>query len=297
MSSARTGKLCLAAMAALALASCASDSGPALNVSAEPDAQTDPRFVPATTEERDIGNRMPPLERANFWAMEYAKTPEDLDTALNFGAALAGIGSHERIVQLMTETEVIHPLSVEVKRQKARSLSALKDFQGARRALQAAAVIAPNDAGILASLGLANDRLGDHITAQVAYRQALEIEPDRVATLSNFGLSLALSGDLDGAEVQLRRAASFEAANTNVRQNLALVLGLQGRYDEMMEAAGDAPEETMRRNADLLRAMRGDDVEAAPPGEFQSDEDRAEAGEPGEGASVSSLSLRRNRTG
>ncbi|MEM1151347.1 MAG: hypothetical protein AAGI03_12440 [Pseudomonadota bacterium] len=296
MSSVRTRNLSLAAFAALALAGCATDGSPDLDASSELTAEVDPLFVPASAEEREIGNRMPPLERANFWALEYAKTPEDLDTVLNFGAALAGIGSHERIVQLMTETEVIHPLSVEVKRQKARSLSALRDFQGARRALQAAAVIAPEDAGILASLGLANDRLGDHVTAQVAYRQALEIQPNRVATLSNFGLSLALSGDLEGAEAQLRKAAGMEGANTNVRQNLALVLGLQGRYDEMLDVAGDAPEETMRRNADLLRALRGD-APAMEPETEPASEDLAEIDQSEDEGSRTSKGLLRNRTG
>ncbi|MEO0815898.1 MAG: hypothetical protein AAFX86_01200 [Pseudomonadota bacterium] len=295
MSSAQKGKLSLVVAAAIALGGCATDGSADLPVQSEVAPETDPQFMPATAEEREIANRMPPLERANFWAVEYAKTPEDLDTALDFARALAGIGSHERIVQLMTETEVIHPFSAEVKRLKARSMTATNDFAGARRALQAAAVIAPADAAILASLALTNDRLGDHVTAQVAYRQALEIDPNRVATLSNFGLSLALSGDLDAAEAQLRKAASLEGANSNVRQNLALVLGLQGRFDEMIAAAGDAPEETMRRNADLLRELRGDAAPASIAPEATTNDAPTETAK--EEASARAPSLRRSSEG
>ncbi len=294
MSSVRTVTLSLATALALALSGCATDGDADLPTRAEPTAEIDPQLIPATPEEREIASRMPPLEKANFWALEYAKTPRNLATALSFAKALAGIGSHERAVQVLTETEVIHPTSAEVKRLKARSLTAQEEFVDARRALQAAAMLAPGNADVLAALGLANDRLGDHATAQVAYRQALEIEPDRVATLSNFGLSLALTGDLDAAETHLTRAVELAGSNTNVRQNLALVLGLQGRYDEMMEAAGDAPEETMRRNAEMLRALRGEPAaDDARPDTSDVPESGAEAQAE---ASKSALPLRRDQT-
>ncbi|MEL6957138.1 MAG: hypothetical protein AAFO88_10900 [Pseudomonadota bacterium] len=295
MSSVRTVKLPLAVAVAIALAGCATDGGPDLEASSEASTETRPELTPADAEARELAERMPPLERANFWAQEYAKTPTDLDTAIFFGRALAAIGSHERVVEVMTETEVIHPMSAEVKQLKARSLSAEEDYADARRALQAAALLAPDDAGILASLGLANDRLGDHRTAQVAYSQALDIEPDRVITLSNYGLSLALTGNLDEAEMHLRRAASLQGANTNVRQNLALVLGLQGRFDEMMEAASDAPEETMRRNAELLRALRGDAIEAAPEAAVEASP--VDTSDAAEAAPAKPLGLRRSQAG
>ncbi|MEM1105811.1 MAG: tetratricopeptide repeat protein [Pseudomonadota bacterium] len=215
-------------------------------------------LAPASAEAREIADRMPPLERANFWAIEYAKTPEDAETALSFADALARIGSHERAGEVLIETEVIHPGSAEVKLRLARSLSAQNQFAGARRALEAAARLAPENADILAALGLANDRLGDHASAQMAYRQALSLDPDRAITLANLGLSLALTGDLPAAEMRLRRAAELNGANTTVRQNLALVLGLQGRFEEMFEAGGDAPADIMQRNAEALMALRGD---------------------------------------
>ena len=269
MSSIRRVALPLAATSLALIAGCAStgaaeDQAPV--ATAEP---TNPAFVPASSEDRIRAERMPPLERANFWALEYNKTPEDLDTAVHFGKALRAIGSEQRAIEVMTAIEVIHPGAGEPKLVRGRALSALNRVQEGRRAFMAAATLMPESADALAALGLANDRLGDHISAQTAYRQALELEPSRPSTLSNLGLSLTLTGDIGEAEQVLREAAVLDPENTHIRQNLALVLGLQGRYDEMIEAAGDAPEEVMRRNADLLRRLRGDT--AAAPVRTESD--------------------------
>ena len=175
-------------------------------------------------------------------------------------------GGQQRAVEVMTAIEVIHPAAGEPKLVRGRALSALNRIQEARRAFMAAATLMPESPDALAALGLANDRMGDHISAQTAYRQALELSPSRPSTLSNLGLSLTLTGDIEEAEQVLREAAVLDPENTHIRQNLALVLGLQGRYDEMIEAAGDAPEEVMRRNADLLRRLRGDTAAATPAG-------------------------------
>lgn len=260
MSSIRRVALPLAAAAMAALTGCASDGEAELPVSSAEAAPTNPALMPASAEERELAQRLPPLERANFWAREYSKMPNDLETALRFGQALRGIGSQERAIEVMTELEVVYPMSGEAKLLRGRALSSLGRYGEARRALMAAATLMPASADALAALGLANDRLGDHISAQTAYRQALELEPGRASTQSNLGLSLALSGDIEEAETVLRNAADLAPNNTLIRQNLALVLGLQGRYDEMIEAAGDAPEEVMRENADLLRRLRGDVV-------------------------------------
>ena len=267
MSSIRRVALPLAATSLALLAGCASNgtAGETAPVaSAEP---VNPAFVPASAEERIRAERMPPLERANFWAREYNKTPNDLETALHFGEALRAIGSEQRAVEVMTEIEVDYPGAGEPKLLRGRALSALNKVQEARRAFMAAATLMPGNADALAALGLANDRLGDHISAQTAYRQALELAPSRPSTLSNLGLSLTLTGDIEEAEQVLREATVLDPENTHIRQNLALVLGLQGRYDEMIEAAGDAPEAVVRSNADLLRRLRGDTAATPTPTE------------------------------
>lgn len=263
MSSPRSVNLASTAFAALILAGCATAQGDTVPAEATP-PETAELLTSASAEERTVADRLPPLERANFWAREHAKTPEDLETVLRFSSALRAIGSHQRAGDVLQMIEPAHPENGELKLQLARARMAEGKYAEARRILSDTIAVMPDSAPALAVLGLANDKLGDHASAQTAYRQALELQPDRASTLSNLGFSLTLTGDLDGAETALRRALLLNGNSTNIRQNLALVLGLQGRYDEMLEVAGDAPEEIMQRNADLLRALRGDATAQSP---------------------------------
>lgn len=264
MSSPRHIKLAGTAMATLLLSACATTQSDTVPVETAAPEETAELLTPASPQERTVADRLPALERANFWAREHAKTPGDLDTALRFSAALRGIGSHRRAGDVLQMIEPEHPENGELKLQLARARMAENKFAEARRILLDTLEVMPDSAAALAVYGLANDKLGDHASAQTAYRQALELEPDRASTLSNLGFSLTLTGDLDGAETVLRRAVLLNGRSTNIRQNLALVLGLQGRYDEMLEVAGDAPEEIMQRNAELLRALRGDGTAEEP---------------------------------
>lgn len=218
-----------------------SDTGPALS----------------QAELRDAADRAPPLERANFWAGEHARNPEDLDTALHFIAALRGIGSHERAAEVASQAAVIHPESDALYVALGRALAAQGQHQTARKAFEQASRLNPQNADAFAAKGLSLDRLGEHDAAQAAYRQALQLQPDRASTRSNLGLSLALTGELEAAEHELRKAIALPDANTRVRQNLALVLGLQGDYDGMREVSADAPQSIVEQNANLLKALRG----------------------------------------
>ena len=263
MSSAKMGRCTHAALAALLLAGCATTSETSgLATETRVDA-----VQMATSNEREIADRAPPLERANFWAREHSKDPADLETALRFGDALRALGSHDRVIEVARQTAVLHPQSGEVYLLLGRALTAKDQQQDAHIAYRTAVLHAPGNPDALAALGLSHDRMEEHTTAQTAYRQALEIEPDRVATLSNLGLSLALSGDLEAAESELRRAMELPGAGSQVQQNLALVLGLQGRFDEMREISAGAPDEVVEQNIETLRALRGVEVENLSDGE------------------------------
>lgn len=270
MSRARLWTLPAAGLALATLAACASQSS-GDDALAEPvTASAGDPFAPASAETRATAERADPLVRANFWAGEYAKDPSDLETALKFGDALRGIGSHERAVQIAADTAVLHPASAGVYLLMGRALGSEGQHERALGALVRAASLDPEDADIQAALGLAYDRLGQHASAQLAYRRALEMEPGRAATRSNYGLSLALSGELDRAETELRRAADLPGASSFVRQNLALVLGLQGRFDEMRSVSADAPEDVLRTNTELLKRLRGIEAGAGvDPGEAE----------------------------
>lgn len=211
---------------------------------------------PASAEEIATAERSDPLTRANFWAEEYRKNSDDLETALAFMRALRTIGSHDRVKDIAATQIPVHPRSYELPLEYGRSLLAdQKPAEAAEALLRAVDLAPPNIAAPLAAAGVALDQLEEHAKAQKAYSYALEREPDRISTLSNYGLSLALSGDLAQAEQQLRKAVSLPGATTKIRQNLALVLGLQGRFDEMAEVDPTAPQRTVEANRRALKDM------------------------------------------
>ena len=211
---------------------------------------------PASPEQVAAAQRSDPLTRANFWGQEYRKDASNLQTIVSFMSALRGIRSHDRVLEVATTALPMHPNSYEILLELGRSLLANDKPREAAQAFISSADFAPlNEAAPLAALGVAFDRLENHLKAQEAYAFALAREPERVSTLSNYGLSLALSGDLSSAEAQLRKAVALPGADVRIRQNLALILGLQGRFDEMVAVDPNAPRRTVEANRDALRTM------------------------------------------
>lgn len=240
----------------MAVAACASAPDPEQEAQAELARAIEDAMKPATPEEIEAANNSDPLTKANFWSNEYNKNPKDLDTAMTFVAALRGIGSNERAIEVLSKTLVEHPESTEALMALGRVFSAEGNMMGAARAYEKAAILAPDRPEAWSAFGVTLDKMERHDMAQAAYDKALALDPYRTATLTNYGLSLALSGDLTGAEAKLRTAAAQPDADLRVTENLALILGLQGRYDEMAEVSSRfAPESIVQKNTDLLRAM------------------------------------------
>ncbi len=211
---------------------------------------------PATAEEIAAANRADPLTKANFWAREHSKDPENLATALTFAKALRGLGSDARAVDVLSQIMVVHPDSAELYMVLGRALLKTNSPGPAAQSFSRAASLEPKRAEAWGALGTALDKLDRHADAQMAYEKALAIDPARTVTLTNYGLSLALSGDLPGAEAKLRLAAARPDASVAVSENLALVLGLQGRYDDMRAVTSEnATPAIADANAKALEAM------------------------------------------
>lgn len=209
----------------------------------------------ATDEQRSAAERADPLTRAKFWAGEYEKEPENIETARYFAKSLRGIESHDRAVEVASDTLIIYPGDYEMLMILGRSYLSLNKPDAAAQAFGRAIQSDNSRADAFAALGLAYDKAGQHQFAQRAYGRALQIDPNRTSTLTNYGLSQALSGNIDGAEVALRKAAARPDADMRVRQNLALVLGLQGKFEEMTTVDASAPQDVMRKNAHVLQQM------------------------------------------
>ena len=209
----------------------------------------------ATDEQRMAAERADPLTRARFWAGEYQKEPENIETAKFFAKALRDIESHDRVIEVASDTLILYPSDYDMLMLLGRSYLSQKKIDPAAQAFGRAISADNSRPDAFAALGLVYDRAAQHQYAQRAYKKALEIDPKRTTTLTNYGLSLALTGDIASAEVMLRKAANRPDANTQVRQNLALVLGLQGKFDEMKTVDELAPAEIMESNARVLQQM------------------------------------------
>jgi len=209
----------------------------------------------ATLDQREAAERADPLTKARFWAAEYSKEPENIETAKHFAESLRGIDSHDRVIQVVSDTLILYPADYDLLMLLGRSYLSKGKIDGAAQSFGRAISVDNSRPDAFAALGLAYDRAAQHEFAQRAYTKALEIDPNRTTTLTNLGLSLALSGNIARAEETLKKAAARPDANTQVRQNLALVLGLQGKFDEMKTVDEAAPAEIMEKNATLLKRM------------------------------------------
>ena len=232
------------AASALVLGACATTAG-----------GDEPLVDLATEDQRAAAERADPLTRARFWAGEYQKEPENLETAKYFARSLRAIESHDRAVEVASDTLILYPADYDMLMILGRAYLSLNKPNLASGAFGKAIQVDGSRADAFAALGLAYDRAGQHGYAQRAYSKALAIDPERTATLTNYGLSLALSGNIDRAEETLKQAADRPDADMRVRQNLALVLGLQGKFEEMKTVDDAAPAEIMEKNAKILQRM------------------------------------------
>ena len=231
--------------------------------------------LPATAEEIEAAKRADPLTAANFWSNEYEKNPANLETSVAFASALREIGSHERALEIASQTLILYPESDELLVVLGQSLMSMGQNQAATDVLLKATALNPLNADAFAIRGLVLDRQERHRDAQRSYMRALALDPTRSATRSNYAMSLTLSGELRGAETALREALEGDGGeNIRIRENLALVLGLQGKFADLQAlTANNTPSRAAENNEALLRGLVGFDESAtaiSPPPVSQS---------------------------
>jgi Flp pilus assembly protein TadD len=212
----------------------------------------------ATTEERALVNRQPPLARAAFWAEEVRKDPRDSNAGVEFSAALRGMGKHAEAIGAAEAVLALKPDHVDALLELARSHVARGQPFYAIAPTRQAQLLAPRDWRAPSLLGVAYEAVDRTPEARAAWEQALQLSPDNAAVLANLAMSWAGSGDLPRAEGLLRRAAARPDAGVKVRQNLALVLGLQGKTAEAERLIrDDLPPEQAAANLAWLRSAAG----------------------------------------
>lgn len=194
---------------------------------------------------------------AQQWEQRYDREPNDRTAALNYAAALRGLGRHDQAVAILRRAVIAHQGDREVQAAYAKALTSAGRFEEALQVIGQAHTEARPDWRLLSAQGTILDQLGRHSEARQAYASALRIVPDEPTVLSNLGMSYVLEGNLAEAERALRQAlAGGRQVDPRVRGNLALVVGLQGRFDEAMQIAQqDLPPQQAQANIVYLRQM------------------------------------------
>ena len=115
-----------------------------------------------------------------------------------------------------------------------------------RRALE----IAPNDAAVLANLGLAYAGAGDWPRAVATYRRSLSVDPRQPLTLVNLGLALEAQNDAAGARTAYQQALAVDPREAVALLNLGNLYFRQGN----VERATELYQQAIASNAGLAPA-------------------------------------------
>jgi Flp pilus assembly protein TadD len=150
-----------------------------------------------------------------------ARDPRNVPALVARGDALLNSGRPDEAATAYQQALAVKPADAAANGGLAR-IMIRRDPHAAERLLRTALASRPDDAVLLANLGVALDLQDRHVEAQTAYRQSLRVAPNSTATKTNLGLSLALSGDRAGAQRVLAPLAADPSAAQVVRDNLAV---------------------------------------------------------------------------
>lgn len=219
----------------------------------------------------------PRLQLEEAWMRNRLRhTPNDRISLYNLGAALAGEGKFVEAVPQFQHVLKLAPADAETLTALGAALDGAGDWQGARAALEQAA-LSPSaekqqvcDARFdLASLDLKH---GEPVSAQTELRAELAACPDDADAHELLARTYARAGDLGGAEKELREAVRLRPDAPQVHSELAQVLGQAGKLDEAIveqqAALKLAPDDADGwNNLGVLEARTGEAAEAR--GDFE----------------------------
>jgi len=188
--------------------------------------------------------------------LRYKKNPKDKVTIIYYAAALRAAGQAEQAIAVLEAGMTAHKNDVDIRVAYSKALSAGGRFEQALNVIDSSIDPATPDWNALSVKGAILDQTGRNQEARALYQQALLIAPDEAGLYANLGLSYAMTNELTAAEAQLRRAVQMRGASSQIRQNLALVVGLQGRFDECRTLfAAELPDDQVEANLAYIRAL------------------------------------------
>jgi Flp pilus assembly protein TadD len=205
------------------------------------------------------------LLATDYWGKAYAKSPRELEPALNYARNLKAMGEKRRALAVLQQASLYHGQSRELAGEYGRLALDLDQVKVAKQLLAIADDPGQPDWRVISARGAVLAKEGNYDEAIPFFEKALALSPDQPSVLSNLALAQAMNGQPGKAESLLRQAAATDGNSPRIRQNLALVLGLQGKYDEAkLVAARDMPMTNAAENAEFLQQVTKLDPKSVP---------------------------------
>ena len=210
-----------------------------------------------------VGNDL--LQATDYWGKAYAKSPRELEPALNYARNLKAMGEKRRALAVLQQASLYHGQSRELAGEYGRLALDLDQVKAAKQLLAIADDPGRPDWRVVSARGAVLAKEGNYEEAIPFFEKALALSPEQPSVLSNLALAQAMNGQPAKAESLLRQAAATDGNSPRIRQNLALVLGLQGKYDEAkLVAVRDMPMTNAAENADFLQQVTKLDPKSVP---------------------------------
>jgi Flp pilus assembly protein TadD len=197
------------------------------------------------------------LQKATeYWGKEYAKSPRDAQTAINYAKNLKAMGQKQQALAVLQQVSNYHATNRALNAEYGRLALEFDQVSLAQRLLEQADDPANPDWRVISARGTVLAKQGIYKDAIALYTRALMVAPNEPSILNNLAMAHVALGEPDKAEPLLKRAAAAGGHDGRVNQNLALALSLQGKYDEAKMAAGrDLPADSVAANVDYVRSI------------------------------------------
>jgi Flp pilus assembly protein TadD len=118
---------------------------------------------------------------------------------------------------------------------KGREMERQGNLTKSREAYESLVRQFPNESEPYHRLGVVCDKQKLHRQAELNLRDAIDRDPNNAEIHADLGFCYYLQGKLRDAESQTLHAVSLDRRNPRYRNNLALIFGQQGKYNEALE--------------------------------------------------------------
>lgn len=166
-----------------------------------------------------------------------ADDPRFEDGLFNLATAQARLERKEEALATTAQVLAVNPQHGQALGLRAQLLAEAGDGEGARKALQEAVALRPNDLGLRQQLAQVHRALGNNAAAVEQYEAILERAPqvpERGALHLEAANLLREEGNHAAAVSHYQKALEADPSLSEARFNLAGTLGLTGRYGEAL---------------------------------------------------------------